>query len=159
MLKVTFRQTNRPNTKAQTRLFKAKNPPFYPYWVIFRLVNPNSKTKTVKKHPRLAKCIKALSVLYRNLRRFKLTRGGKLIADQPAEWGLRVVLSGHFYASLDARHERLSRLVLHYRNTSRSPDQNKQTKQIVKKVKVVFSYLVCLSNESSDKKWPLNTCK
>ena len=55
----------------------------------------------------LADSIKASSLLYDYLRRFEPTRRGKLVTDardqqpfEPVEWGLRVVLSGHFCASL-----------------------------------------------------------
>ena len=52
------------------------------------------------------------------------TRGGKLVADarnqqpfEPGEWGPRVVLSGHFCASLHVGHARRIRPVFNYRIT------------------------------------------
>jgi len=82
--------------------------------------------------PRLDKCVKAPSLSYGNLRGFKPTRGRKLIANacnlkpfEPGEWGLRVVLSGHFCASFLVGHARRSRPALNYRNISGSPDHNK----------------------------------
>ena len=52
------------------------------------------------------------------------TKGGRLVADardqhpfEPREWGLRVVLSGHFYASLHVGQARRIRPVFNYRIT------------------------------------------
>ena len=52
------------------------------------------------------------------------TLGGRLVADacdqqpfEPGEWGLRVVLSGHFCASLHVGHARSIRPVFDYRIT------------------------------------------
>ena len=52
------------------------------------------------------------------------TRGGRLFADarnqqpfEPGEWGMRVVLSGHFCASLHVGHARRIRPVFNYRIT------------------------------------------
>ena len=63
------------------------------------------------------------------------TWGGRLFADardqqlfEPGEWGLRVVFSGHFCASLHVEHARRGSLVINYRNTSGSLNQNEQNK-------------------------------
>ena len=65
------------------------------------------------------------------------TREGKLVADahyqqtfEPGEWGLRVVLSGHFCASLNVGHARSIKPVFDYRITCASRDQNKLTNNI-----------------------------
>ena len=95
------------------------------------------------KPPQLAELVKASSLLYDYLRRFEPTWGGKLVADarykQPFErgkWGLRVVLSGHFCASVG--HTRRRKPVSNHRNTSGSPDQYKTNKKGEIKKKKLF---------------------
>ena len=82
------------------------------------------------KLPRLAQSVKASSFVCSSL-----TRGERLVADawdhqpfEPGEWGLRVVRSGHFCASLQVGHAKRRGPVLNYRLTSlEAQTKTKQT--------------------------------
>ena len=61
----------------------------------------------------MAKLAEALSMFYNYLHEFESTQRGKLVADahdqqpfEPEEWGLKVILSGHFCVSLHVGHAR-----------------------------------------------------
>ena len=65
-----------------------------------------------------------MSLFYRYLCEFESTGERKLVTDaryqqpfEPGDWGLRVVLSGHFCASLHVGHARRIRPVFDYRIT------------------------------------------
>ena len=101
---------------------------------------------------------KASILLFRRRAGSSPTRGGRLVADardqqpfEPGEWGLRVVLSGHFCASLHVGHARRIRPVFNYRITDLEAQikTNKQTISL-KNVVMFHTYFCGFTRDLED---------